>query len=174
MDPITLLGDEIAQRGLLAELRADDGIVVGVARMHATGTDVTVNVDPEFDDRSDMDTGVLLAAVERVLAITTARWDQLVNEVAGEIEDAVGDQQVRETVDLRDDLTLESVVVFHDAILLSFGAPKQFPDSWIRIQLDEEFAVDDVVIDDKDDDDEVVEFESVDDLLDHLSSTGEG
>ncbi|MGW5072140.1 cytochrome C5 [Rhodococcus sp. NPDC004095] len=152
MDPIDLIRNEIDKRGLLTAPFADDGIVVGTARMHAAGSDVTVNVDPELDDRSGFDTGVLLAGVERVLTITPARWAELVDAVAGEIEDTVGDRGVIEATDLRDDLALKSVAVFHDAVLLSFVAPKQFPDSWIRTQLDEDLVVDDVVVEEKDDD----------------------
>ncbi|GAB2664154.1 cytochrome C5 [Prescottella soli] len=170
MDTIDRLRDEIARTGLLTEPQADDGFVFGTARMRAAGTDVTVNVDPELDDRSDMDTAVLLAAVERVLTVTDARWGRIVDSVAEEIEEAVGDQSVIEATDLRDDLTLTSMAVFHDAVLLSFAAPKRFPDSWIRAQLDEDLDVDGVVVDEKDDDTEVVEFESLDDLLDHVSS----
>ncbi|WP_430330881.1 cytochrome C5 [Rhodococcus sp. ACT016] len=175
MDTIDRLRDEIARTGLLTAPQADDGFVFGTARMRATGTDVNVNVDPEIDDRSDVDTRALLAAVERVLTITDARWERIVDSVAEEIEEAVGDQSVSEATDLRDDLALRSVVVFHDAVLLSFAAPKQFPDSWIRVQLDEDLGVEGVAVDEKDDDEkdddvEVVEFESLDGLLDHLSS----
>jgi hypothetical protein len=169
MDPIDRLRDEIARTGLLTAPLADDGIVVGTAQLRAAGTEVTVNVDPELEDRTGLDAGVLLAAVERLLTITTARWDQVVDSIAEEIEDAVGDQSVVEATDLRNDLTLRSVAVLHDAVLLSFLAPKQFPDSWIRAQLDEDLVVEDVAVDEKDD--EVVEFESLDELMDHLSST---
>jgi CRISPR/Cas system CMR subunit Cmr4 (Cas7 group RAMP superfamily) len=78
---------------------------------------------------------VLLAAVERVLTISDSSWQGILGEVAEEIEEAV-DQDVSEASDRRDDLALASVVVFHDAVLLSFAAPRQFPDSWIRVQLD--------------------------------------
>ncbi|WP_027502359.1 hypothetical protein [Rhodococcus sp. UNC363MFTsu5.1] len=170
MDPIDRLREEIVRTGLLTAPQADDGFVFGTARMRAVGTDVNVNVDPELDDRSDMDTGTLLAAIERVLTVTDARWGQIVHSVAEEIEEAVGDQPVVEATDLRDDLTLTSMAVFHDAVLLSFAAPKQFPDSWIRAQLDDDLDVNGVVVDEKDDDTEVVEFESLDDLLDHLTA----
>jgi len=170
MDPIDRLRDEIVRTGLLTAPQADDGFVFGTARMRVVGTDVNVNVDPELDDRSDMDTGALLAAVERVLAVTDARWGRIVDSIAGEIEEAVGEQRVIEPTDLRDDLTLTSMAVFHDAVLLSFAAPKQFPDSWIRAQLDEDLDVDGVMVDEKDDDAAVVEFAALEDLLDHVSS----
>lgn len=166
MNSIDELADEIVRSGLLTALQSDDGFVYGTARMRAVGIDVTVNVDPELDDRPDPDSAVLLAAVERLLTLTPQHWQVIIDSIAQEIEEVVGEQRVEETTDLRADLALKSTVVFHDSVLLSFAAPKQFPDSWIRAQLDEDFVVDDVVVDDKDDD--AVEFESVDALLDHL------
>ncbi|WP_422890246.1 cytochrome C5 [Nannocystis pusilla] len=163
--------DELARSGLLCAPYVGDGIVIGRARLPAAGADVMVNVDPELEERPDLDAAALLAAVARILTIPTAQWRQIVDAIAGDIEDAVGDEAVIETTDLRDDLALRSVVVLPDAVLLSFAAPKQFPDSWIRAQLDEDFEVVEVVVDEKDDDVETVQFESVDDLLDHLSTS---
>ncbi|MDI9917673.1 cytochrome C5 [Rhodococcus sp. IEGM 1379] len=138
--------------------------------MPAARADVRVNVEPELDDRSDVDAPALLAAVERILTIGVLQWRRIVDTIATEVEDAVATQSAEETTALRDDLDLRSVIVFHEAILLSLAAPKQFPDSWIRAQLDDDLAVDDVVVEGKDADVEMVEFGSLDDLLDVLSS----
>lgn len=167
---IDQLRDEIVKSGLLSASYADDGIVIGGAHVPAARADVMVNVDPELDERPELDEAALLAAVERVLTMTTAQWRRIVDAIAEDIEDAVGEQSVSETTDLRDDLTLRSVVVLPDAFLLSFAAPKQFPDSWIRAQLSEDLVVDEVIVDEKDDDIETVPFEPVDDLRDPLSS----
>ncbi|WZB73711.1 hypothetical protein WJ972_20245 [Achromobacter insuavis] len=56
-----------------------------------------------------------------------------------------------------------------DAVLLSFMAPRQFPDSWVRAQLCVDLTLEVVSIDQKDDV-ETIEFNSLDDLLDNLSS----
>ncbi|MFY0539826.1 cytochrome C5 [Nannocystis pusilla] len=130
-----------------------------------------VNVDPELEEQPELDAGALLAGVRRILTITTAQWRQIVDTIAEDIEEAVGDEEVIETTDLRDDLALRSVVVLPDAVLLSFAAPKQFPDRWIRAQLGEDFEVVEVIVDEKDDGIETVQFESADDLLDHLSAS---
>ncbi|MCY1071033.1 hypothetical protein OV090_40200 [Nannocystis sp. RBIL2] len=150
-----------------------DGIVIGAARLPAAGADVMVNVDPELEEQPELDAGALLAAVRRILTITTAQWRQIVDTIAEDIEEAVGGEEVIETTDLRDDLAVRSVVVLPDAVLLSFAAPKQFPDSWIRAQLGDDFEVVEVIVDEKDDGIETVQFESADDLLDHLSSSDE-
>jgi hypothetical protein len=39
--------------------------------------------------------------------------------------------------------------VLPDAALLSFIAPRQFPESWIRAQLDAELEIEDVFVDEK-------------------------
>ncbi|MFE6861402.1 cytochrome C5 [Nocardia sp. NPDC057668] len=174
MDPIDRLGEEIARRELLADPQSGAGIIFGTARVPALGVVVTVNVDPELDDRDDLDVATLTAGIERLLGLSAEQWARVRDEIALEIEEAVGDQPVREETDLRADLTLRSTVVFHDAFLLSFAAPNQFPDSWIRVQLDTELELDGVVVDPKDDDPEAVEFGSLDDLLDHLSAAGDG
>lgn len=168
--PLERLHNDITRSGLLFDPQIADDFIHGTARIPSAGVDVAVNVDPELADHPDPDATVLLAAIERLLTITPERWHRIIDSIAQEIEEAVGDQPIAEPIDLRDDLTLSSTVVFHDATLLSFAAPKQFPDSWIRAQLDEDLAVDGVAVDDRDDDVETVEFESVDDLLDHLSA----
>lgn len=174
MKQIDRLRDELARRGLLSAPHVGDGIVIGAAHLPAAGADVMVNVDPELDERPELDAATLLAGVERILTITTAQWRLIVDAIAEDIEDAVGDEAVIETTDLRDDLALRSVVVLPDAVLLSFAAPKQFPDSWIRAQLGEDFEVVEVLVDEKDDGVETVQFGSVDDLLDHVSASDEG
>lgn len=69
---------------------------------------------------------------------------------------------------LRDDLDLTSVVVFLDAVLLSFVAPLQLPDGVVRVQLDADLAFEDIEVQ-IEDGVETVTFDTMDDLLDHLS-----
>lgn len=171
LQQIDRLHDELVRSRLLSAPYARDGIIIGAAHLPAAAADVMVNVDPDLEERPELDAAALIAAVERILTITTAQWRQIVDAIAEDIEDAVGDEEVIETTDLRDDLALRSVVVLPDAVLLSFAAPKQFPDSWIRAQLGEDFEVVEVIVDEKDDDVETVQFESVDDLVDHLSAS---
>ncbi|MFF2554197.1 cytochrome C5 [Nocardia sp. NPDC058058] len=168
MNPLDALMDEIARSGLLSSPQIGDGFIHGTARIPSAAVDVAVNVDPELDDYPTPDSTALVAAIRQLLTITPERWQLITDSIAREIEEAVADQLIVESTDLREDLTLTSSVVFHDAILLSFAAPKQFPDSWIRVQLDEDLLVDGVMVDDRDDDVETMEFDSVDNLLDHL------
>lgn len=152
MRPIEQLRDAIAASKVVLGPQIGDGFVFGTARLLAAGAHVNVNVDPELEDRSGIDVGALVAAIERILEVSPEVWRRIIDGIAEEIEGAVGGENVIETTDLRDDLAVRSVVVFADATLLSFAAPMQFPDSWIRVQLNEDFEVEDVSIDPKDED----------------------
>jgi hypothetical protein len=142
----------VAATDLLDDPAVEDGVVVGRGWLEAAGREVTVIVDPDLDDGDDVDLDALLAGVSRILAIPGGRWEAVLEEIAVEIEEAVGDpSRVREQTDLRTDLEITSVVLLQDATLLSYAAPRQFPDSWIRAQLDDDLAVEEVVVDPVDD-----------------------
>ncbi|PRA81346.1 cytochrome C5 [Microbacterium sp. MYb66] len=169
----TLLA-RIVESGLLEDPVAENGLVYGRASIDAAGTVVNVNVDPELDDDDehgeDVDHEALIAAVSRILSVGESRWRAVVDEVATDIDDAVDDEPVIEQIDLRDDLEATSVVVFADAVLLAFLAPKQFPDSRILVQLDEELQVEGVEVRELDGT-ETVDFDTLEDLLDQISRT---
>lgn len=133
---------------LLSEADTGDGVVVGRVWFEAVGAEVRVELDQELDDGDDAPPEDLVAALRRVLQLPEGRWRGLVDDIAAEIEGAVGDDDVAETTDLRDDLTLESIDVVGDAVLLTFAAPRQFPDSRIHVQLDEELEIEDLAVDD--------------------------
>ncbi|WEK61671.1 MAG: cytochrome C5 [Candidatus Microbacterium colombiense] len=158
----------IVDSGLLDEPVAENGLVYGRASIDAAGSTVTVNVDPELEDGDDddIDTDELVESISRILSISESRWRAVVDEVALDIEDAVDDEPVIEQVDLRDDLEATSVVVFADALLLAFDAPRQFPDSRILVQLDEDLEVSGIEVRDREG---ATEFDTLDDLLDHIS-----
>lgn len=166
----------IVESGLLEDPVAENGLVYGRASIDAAGTVVNVNVDPELEDDDehgeDVDHDALIAAVSRILSVGESRWRAVIDEVATDIDDAVDDEPVVEQVDLRDDLEATSVVVFADAVLLAFLAPKQFPDSRILVQLDEDLEVDGVEVRELDGT-ETIDFDSLDDLLDEISGPDE-
>ncbi len=166
----------IVESGLLEDPIAENGLVYGRASIDAAGTVVNVNVDPELDDDDehgdDVDLDVLIAAVSRILSVGESRWRAVIDEVATDIDDAVDDESVVEQIDLREDLEATSVVVFADAVLLAFVAPKQFPDSRILVQLDDQLDVDGVEVRELDGS-ESIDFETLDELLDHISGPDE-
>ena len=130
---------------------------------------VTVNVDPELeDDEETLDDDALLEAITRILSVSETRWRAVIDEVADDIDEAVDDEPVLEQIDLRDDLEATSVVVFADAVLIAFDAPKQFPDSRILVQLDDDLDVANIEVRDRAEV-ETVEVDDIDDLLDGLS-----
>ncbi|MCK2035212.1 cytochrome C5 [Microbacterium sp. SSW1-49] len=163
----------IVESGLLDEPVAENDLVYGRASIDAAGTVVTVNVDPELEDHGDdVDIDALLEAMSRILSVNETTWRAVIDEVVADIEDAVDDEPVIEQVELRDDLEATSVVVFADAVLLAFDAPRQFPESRILVQLDEDLEVSGIEVRDRDGV-ETVEFDSLDDLLDHISGPDE-
>lgn len=167
---IDRLRNEIADSGLLSDIEGGDGIVIGRARVRAAQADVWVNVDPELEDEEAPDPAVLVRGIRRILDVSPEQWRAIVDEVVDEIEAAVGDEPVNESTPLRAELSLKSVVVFASATLLRFEAPRQFPDSWIHVQLDEELAFEDLAVDARDPDVQTVTFGTLDDLLDHIGA----
>lgn len=168
----------IVDSGLLDEPVAENGLVYGRATIDAAGTVVTVNVDPELEDDDDtLDDDALLAAITRILSVSETRWRAVIDEVADDIDEAVDDEPVLEQIDLRDDLEATSVVVFADAVLVAFDAPKQFPDSRILVQLDEDLEIANIEVRDRDGAEggsvEAVDLDSLDDLLDEISRADE-
>lgn len=168
----------IVDSGLLDEPVAENGLVYGRATIDAAGTVVTVNVDPELEDDDDtLDDDALLAAITRILSVSETRWRAVIDEVADDIDEAVDDEPVLEQIDLRDDLEATSVVVFADAVLVAFDAPKQFPDSRILVQLDEDLEIANIEVRDRDGAEGgsvgTVDFDSLDDLLDEISRADE-
>lgn len=141
----------IVDSGMLDEPVVENGLVYGRASIDAAGTVVTINVDPELEDGDDeLEAEPLIEAISRILSVSETRWRTVIEEVAADIEDAVDDEPTAEQTDLRDDLEATSVVVFADALLLAFDAPRQFPDSRILVQLDEDLEVDGVEVRDRD------------------------
>lgn len=161
---IQRLADALAP--LLRDPKTEDSFAYGLAALPAAGTDVMVNVDPEQEDRGDVDLDELVGQVEAFLSMAPEQWQQIVTDVVAEIEDAVGATLVTETTSLRDDLALTSSVVFVDAVLLSFVAPLQFPDGVIRVQLDRSLSFEDIDIEIEGV--ETMDFDGLDDLLDQL------
>lgn len=143
----------IVDDGLLDDPVAENGLVTGRATIDAAGAAVAVTVDPELEDGSpDVDQDALLAVTSRILSVSESRWRAVIDEIAVEIEGAVGDEEpVAEQADLRDDLEVTSLVVFADAVRLAFDAPRQFPDSRILVQLDDELEVADIEVDERED-----------------------
>jgi hypothetical protein len=143
--------DRLATNGLLDDPVAEHGIVQGRASLDAAGSDVVVNIDPELDDEDEddedaPDLDALIEGVSRTLSMSEVQWKAVIEAVVDEIQDAVADESVAEQIDLRDDLEVRSLVVFADAVLLRFDAPRQFPDSRILVQIDENSEVETVEV----------------------------
>ncbi len=155
---------------LLQEPVAEDDFAYGMAALPAAGTDVMINVDPELEERDDVTIEELVERVRIFLAMTSEAWMEIIGDTVAELEEAVGDQPILELGSLREDLSVTSVVVFADAVLLSFLAPLQLPDAVVRVQLDNELMFEDIEV--AIEGVESLEFDNLDDLLDDISKEG--
>lgn len=156
---------------LLQDPTVEGDFVYGMAPLPAAGTDVMVNVDPEIEDRDDVEVASLVDRVRAFLALSGEQWDRLLSDTVSEIEEAAGSGNLPDPGALRDDLALTSSVVFVDAVLLSFVAPLQFPDGVIRVQLDEDHRLEDLEVEIEGVEPVAFgELEDLDDLLDHLGN----
>ncbi len=167
------LADALSDAGLVTDPVVEDTFVHGRTYLPGADADVHLNVDPEPDEHPDAEVADLVARAGELFAVTAAQWQRVVDQVATEIEDAVGDEPVAERTDLRDDLVVRSVVVLADTVLLSFEAAQQFPGGVIRVQLDDELQVEDLEVEGaaaRRTDGEPVVFDELDDLLDHLTA----
>ena len=168
------LADALSDAGLVTDPTVEDTFVHGRTYLPGADAEVNLNVDPEADEHPDAELGALVERAAGILAITATQWRDVVEQVASEIEDAVGDEAVAERTDLRDDLVIRSVVVLADTVLLSFEAAVQFPGGAIRVQLDDDLQVEDLEVDGAAavprDETETVVFDDLDDLLDHLTA----
>ncbi|WP_309066926.1 hypothetical protein [Microbacterium sp.] len=107
------------------------------------------DIDPE--DLPDMDT--MQETVQHALARLTAEvLDARERDVAEELIEVAYEDDDEEDLEeplaaLREDLTLDGVVVFGDGgITLLYVAPEEYPDMTIYCLLDEDLEVDDLMI----------------------------
>lgn len=133
-----------------------DGIVRGGAHFEAAGVTVTVSIDPELDDvdaeLDEADVALLIERVEQVLAMGEAEWRNVTDTVIAELEaeDDGAAETAADQVDLDNDLEARSLVVFADAVLVRFAAPRRFRGSRIVAQLNDAFEVEGVDVEDDD------------------------
>jgi hypothetical protein len=164
------LVDRIRSEEILDEVTADGAVVHGVARFEAAGADVTVNVDPELDGTDDVDVDVdaLVVSLHRVLGASEATWSTMLAAIADDLEDMVDEGPAAADKDLRQELEARSLVVLADATLLRLEAVRSFPGARIVVQIDDDYEVQLVEVQ-QIEEIETRSFDRVDDLLDHVN-----
>lgn len=143
---LTRLADEITALGLLEDVTVGEETLRGTGRFAATDSSILVIVDPELEETGGVDAEAVVASLQGILALAGSRLDAIVDEIARDIEESVGDAAVDERTDLRDDLDLVAVTVFADASLLEFAAPRQFPTARLQAQLGEGLELEDLEV----------------------------
>ncbi|MCS5497406.1 hypothetical protein NY547_09175 [Cnuibacter physcomitrellae] len=169
-DQASALLRAVRAAGLLSDPVEDEGVVRGPARLDAAGYDVSVNLDPDpdledADDSADddpVDPASLIAAARAFLALSPERWSDLLGEIVEEVGPVAGRLLTRE------DLVLAWVAVVPEAYLLSFPVPRDSPAAHVRVQLGADLELDELGVDEDEDDEDALEFDSLDALLDEL------
>lgn len=168
----------------LTDIEFDDGELVAATVLPGDRhVDVLFAVDDEPVEPAEM-RSIAERALSRPTADDLSRIDaDVVRELTDSAYEGTGQEVTTDDYDvLARELELQGVIVSADATLvLVYEAPTQYPDMVVYCQLDEQLAIDDLSVADADEDDdegdddapdgvETVEFDSVEALVDDLSS----
>lgn len=145
------LADRLAATGLLAEPEVEETFVHGTAHFLAAEANLVVNVDPDVDPGAEasIDLDGLVARLAAFLEMKPARWFEVIEDVSDEITETpelLDGLTLLPLERLREDLEIQTIVVFPDEVLLEFASPKQFPGAVVRAQLNDDHDLEDLAV----------------------------
>lgn len=132
--------------------RIEDNMLTGKIKIAAILAPVSLMIDPETESTGPEDFTQLLDATEQLVTyLDTGKFQEITVAVANEINESAYEQQDEppapdELTHLINDLILTGIEVFPDGFMLNYNAGKIFPGADIRVQLKEDFSIDDVAI----------------------------
>ncbi len=130
----------------------DENMLTAKVKLAAIPEPVSLMIDPETISTEPDDFTSLVEATKKLVAyLDGGKFGEIVDAVAKEInESAYGQQDVPPSPDeltaLINDLALTGIEVFPEGFMLNFISEKIFPGSEIKVQLEEDFSIDDVSI----------------------------
>ncbi|WP_436484464.1 hypothetical protein [Chitinophaga sp. ARDCPP14] len=136
----------------IIEGHIDENMLTAKVKLAAIPEPVSLMIDPETVSTEPDDFTSLVEATKKLVAyLDGGKFGEIVDAVAKKInESAYGQQDVPPSADeltaLINDLTLMGIEVFPEGFMLNFIAEKIFPGSEIKVQLEEDFSIDDVSI----------------------------
>ncbi|MEZ2442391.1 hypothetical protein AB6805_11750 [Chitinophaga sp. RCC_12] len=136
----------------IIEGHIDENMLTAKVKLAAIPEPVSLMIDPETISTEPDDFTSLVEATKKLVAyLDGGKFGEIVDAVAKEInESAYGQQDVPPSADeltaLINDLALTGIEVFPEGFMLNFIAEKIFPGSEIKVQLEEDFSIDDVSI----------------------------
>ncbi|MGF6846599.1 hypothetical protein QFZ51_001834 [Chitinophaga sp. W3I9] len=136
----------------IIEGHIDENMLTAKVKLAAIPEPVSLMIDPETVSTEPDDFSALVEATKKLVAyLDGGKFGEIVDAVAREInESAYGQQDVPPSADeltaLINDLALTGIEVFPEGFMLNFIAEKIFPGSEIKVQLEEDFSIDDVSI----------------------------
>lgn len=136
----------------IIEGHIDENMLTAKVKLAAIPEPVSLMIDPETVSTEPDDFSALVEATKKLVAyLDGGKFGEIVDAVAREInESAYGQQDVPPSADeltaLINDLALTGIEVFPEGFMLNFISEKIFPGSEIKVQLEEDFSIDDVSI----------------------------
>ncbi|MDR6569814.1 hypothetical protein SAMN05660461_1859 [Chitinophaga ginsengisegetis] len=130
----------------------EENMLTAKVKLAAIQEPVSLMIDPETVSTEPDDFAPLVEEAKKLVAyLDSGKYQEIVDAVAKEInESAYGQQDVPPSSDeltaLINDLTLAGIEVFPEGFMLNFISEKIFPGSEIKVQLEEDFSIDDVSI----------------------------
>ncbi|GAA3599334.1 hypothetical protein GCM10022198_24550 [Klugiella xanthotipulae] len=130
----------------LSEAHIRDGVVEFTARVD--NTTVRLEIDPEFEGRSDVDE--LVDTVRGLLGQTGRWWAELLREAGRDLAH-IGARRpsARLIAEVVRDLRIHDITVFPGGAVVALDSPEFFPDEYPQVQLDEDLEIDEVTVSDE-------------------------
>ncbi len=132
--------------------RIEDNMLTGKIKIAAIGEPVSLMIDPEAESTAPEDFTPLLEATHQLTTwLNTGKFQEIIAAVANEINESAYEQQddmpaPEALTSLINDLMLTGIEVFPEGFMLNFRAGTALPGADIRVQLNEDFSIDDVAI----------------------------
>lgn len=130
----------------------EENMLTGKVKLAAIQEPVSLMIDPEIASTEPDDFTPLVEETKKLVAyLDGGKFQEIVDAVAKEINESAYEQQhvppsPDELTALINDLTLTGIEVFPEGFMLNFISEKIFPGSEIKVQLEEDFSIDDVSI----------------------------
>lgn len=130
----------------------EDNMLTGRIKLAGMQAAVSLMIDPEAESTEPGDFTLLLDATHQLVTyLNTGKLREIIAAVANEINESAYEQQddmpgPEELTNLINDLALTGIEVFPEGFMLNFNAGTIFPGADIRVQLNEDFSIDDVAI----------------------------
>lgn len=137
---------------IINNITIDNNLLQGTMRSPSLHQSFPIEIDLEEDSTSPADFDDLINELQRLIAhLTPDHLQKIEASIASEITESAYEQtDYTPTADdftaLENDLKLVKIIAFPDGFALDYTAEVNYPGNQIKVQLDEDFNIDDVAI----------------------------